>query len=341
MGEERNGDRFGRSRSGIASRRRARRRARHQGRQCGDGRQAAVRRARRLRGGQARPDRAGARGHGAKSASGTVLWNLGEYAFIDGELAPATVNPSLWRMARLNMANGLFKVTDRLYQLRGFDIANMTVIEGDTRPDPDRSADHRRGRPRRPRALLRASAEEAGRRGDLHPQPRRPLRRRARRDRRGRRQGGQGRGDRARRIHGGGVGRERAGRHADGAPRAVPVRHHAAARPARPGRCRPGQGHRARLDRPDRADHEHRRSRSRSTRSTASGSSSSSRPRPRRRPRCTCSIPQLGVLNMAENACPLLHNFIPLARRRGARSAHLGQVHRRCHRDVWRRRPTS
>ena len=44
--------------------------------------------------------------------------------------------------------------------------------------------------------------------------------------------------------------------------------------------------------------------------------------------------PQLGVLNMAENACPLLHNFIPLARRRGARSAHLGQVHRRCHRDV-------
>jgi alkyl sulfatase BDS1-like metallo-beta-lactamase superfamily hydrolase len=65
-----------------------------------------------------------------RTAGGTVLWNLGEYAFIDGELAPATVNPSLWRMARLNMANGLFKVTDRLYQLRGFDIANMTVIEG-------------------------------------------------------------------------------------------------------------------------------------------------------------------------------------------------------------------
>jgi alkyl sulfatase BDS1-like metallo-beta-lactamase superfamily hydrolase len=66
------------------------------------------------------------------SPSGTVLWNLGEYAFIDGELAPSTVNPSLWRMARLNMANGLFKVTDRLYQLRGFDLANMSVIEGDT-----------------------------------------------------------------------------------------------------------------------------------------------------------------------------------------------------------------
>jgi alkyl sulfatase BDS1-like metallo-beta-lactamase superfamily hydrolase len=67
-----------------------------------------------------------------RAANGTVLWNLGEYAFIDGELAPATVNPSLWRMARLNLANGLFKVTDRLYQLRGFDISNMTVIEGDS-----------------------------------------------------------------------------------------------------------------------------------------------------------------------------------------------------------------
>lgn len=71
-------------------------------------------------------------GGAVTTGGGTVLWNLGEYAFIDGELAPSTVNPSLWRMARLNLANGLFKVTDRLYQLRGFDIANMTVIEGDS-----------------------------------------------------------------------------------------------------------------------------------------------------------------------------------------------------------------
>ncbi len=66
-----------------------------------------------------------------RTASGTVLWNLGDYAFIDGELSPATVNPSLWRIARLNLASGLFKVADRLYQLRGFDIANLTVIEGE------------------------------------------------------------------------------------------------------------------------------------------------------------------------------------------------------------------
>lgn len=67
-----------------------------------------------------------------QTASGTMLWNLGEYAFIDGEVAPATVNPSLWRMARLNLANGLFKVAERVYQLRGFDISNMTVLEGDS-----------------------------------------------------------------------------------------------------------------------------------------------------------------------------------------------------------------
>ena len=45
---------------------------------------------------------------------------------------PATVNPSLWRQAQLNAINGLFKVTERVYQVRGLDIANMTIIEGDT-----------------------------------------------------------------------------------------------------------------------------------------------------------------------------------------------------------------
>lgn len=62
---------------------------------------------------------------------GGLIWNLGAYQFLDGPNAPPTVNPSLWRMAQLNMASGLFKVTDGVYQLRGLDIANMTVIEGD------------------------------------------------------------------------------------------------------------------------------------------------------------------------------------------------------------------
>lgn len=60
-----------------------------------------------------------------------VVWSLRDYAFLAAEQAPPTVNPSLWRQARLNMASGLFEVTERIYQVRGFDISNMTLIEGD------------------------------------------------------------------------------------------------------------------------------------------------------------------------------------------------------------------
>jgi alkyl sulfatase BDS1-like metallo-beta-lactamase superfamily hydrolase len=66
-----------------------------------------------------------------KNDRGTVVWNLGAYDFLDGDEPIETVNPSLLRMARLNMANGLFKVSDRVYQVRGMDLANMTIIEGD------------------------------------------------------------------------------------------------------------------------------------------------------------------------------------------------------------------
>jgi len=62
---------------------------------------------------------------------GRVVWSLREYAFLDEAVAPPTVNPSLWRQARLNMHHGLFRVTERVYQVRGFDISNMTLIEGD------------------------------------------------------------------------------------------------------------------------------------------------------------------------------------------------------------------
>jgi len=65
------------------------------------------------------------------NAAGRVVWSLKEYGFLDAEQAPPTVNPSLWRQARLNMHHGLFRVADRLYQIRGFDISNMTIIEGE------------------------------------------------------------------------------------------------------------------------------------------------------------------------------------------------------------------
>ncbi|MCW5749042.1 MAG: MBL fold metallo-hydrolase [Alphaproteobacteria bacterium] len=63
---------------------------------------------------------------------GNVVWNLRAYEFLNGRDAPPTVNPSLWRMAQLNLENGLFKVVDRVYQIRGLDLANMTIIEGDS-----------------------------------------------------------------------------------------------------------------------------------------------------------------------------------------------------------------
>ncbi len=63
---------------------------------------------------------------------GHVVWSQRAYRFLDDEQAPDTVNPSLWRQARLNRIHGLFQVTPRIYQVRGLDIANITFIEGDT-----------------------------------------------------------------------------------------------------------------------------------------------------------------------------------------------------------------
>lgn len=62
---------------------------------------------------------------------GRVVWSLEPYGFLSDEKAPATVNPSLWRQSRLNMNHGLFEVVPGVYQVRGLDIANMTLIEGD------------------------------------------------------------------------------------------------------------------------------------------------------------------------------------------------------------------
>ncbi|QGN56490.1 MBL fold metallo-hydrolase [Novosphingobium sp. Gsoil 351] len=65
-----------------------------------------------------------------RAADGRPVWNLDAYKFVTGP-APATVNPSLWRHAALLAANGLFKVTEGVWQVRGFDVSNMTVIRGD------------------------------------------------------------------------------------------------------------------------------------------------------------------------------------------------------------------
>jgi alkyl sulfatase BDS1-like metallo-beta-lactamase superfamily hydrolase len=65
------------------------------------------------------------------SEAGRTVWSLEPYGFLSAEEAPPTVDPSLWRQSRLNMNHGLFEVVPGVYQVRGLDIANMTLIEGD------------------------------------------------------------------------------------------------------------------------------------------------------------------------------------------------------------------
>ena len=66
-----------------------------------------------------------------KNADGREVWDTQRYAFVKGD-APASVNPSLWREQKLNTAAGLFKVVDGIYQIRGYDMANITLVEGAT-----------------------------------------------------------------------------------------------------------------------------------------------------------------------------------------------------------------
>jgi len=61
---------------------------------------------------------------------GRVVWDLRSYDFLDGE-APESVDPSLWRQSKLTRIAGLFELAEGVYQLRGFDLSNMHVIEGE------------------------------------------------------------------------------------------------------------------------------------------------------------------------------------------------------------------
>jgi alkyl sulfatase BDS1-like metallo-beta-lactamase superfamily hydrolase len=64
---------------------------------------------------------------------GRVTWDPNKFAFVgDDQPCPPTVNPSLWRQSQLCAHGGLFKVVDRMYQVRNHDISNLTIVEGDT-----------------------------------------------------------------------------------------------------------------------------------------------------------------------------------------------------------------
>lgn len=67
-----------------------------------------------------------------KNAKGEVVWDLSQFDFLNQDKFLASINPSLQRQAQLNMNYGLYQVTDRIYQVRGFDLTNITYIQGDT-----------------------------------------------------------------------------------------------------------------------------------------------------------------------------------------------------------------
>ncbi|GHI90389.1 alkyl/aryl-sulfatase [Streptomyces xanthophaeus] len=65
-----------------------------------------------------------------ESADGRVVWDNDAYDFLKGQ-CPDTANPSLWRQAQLALKQGLYEVTEGIYQVRGLDLSNMTLVEGE------------------------------------------------------------------------------------------------------------------------------------------------------------------------------------------------------------------
>ena len=66
-----------------------------------------------------------------KDDKGDVVWDMPSYGFLSGDGAD-TVNPSLWRQEQLNNIHGLFKIHEKIFQVRNYDLSNMTLIQGNT-----------------------------------------------------------------------------------------------------------------------------------------------------------------------------------------------------------------
>ena len=65
--------------------------------------------------------------------AGNVAWDMGSYEFLLQGKEFDSVHPSLQRQAILNMAYGLYEVVPgKIYQVRGFDLANISFVKTDT-----------------------------------------------------------------------------------------------------------------------------------------------------------------------------------------------------------------
>ncbi|MFI6679904.1 hypothetical protein [Kribbella sp. NPDC050470] len=92
-------------------------------------------------------------------ADGTVLWDNSTYDFLAGD-CPDTVHPSLWRQSQLAAIDGLFEVVPGIYQVRGMDLSNTTLVEGEEGIVV--STRCCRWRPARPRSRCTASTVATG-----------------------------------------------------------------------------------------------------------------------------------------------------------------------------------
>ena len=64
--------------------------------------------------------------------NGMTIWSQDAYNFVrEAETAPDTANPSLWRNTQYNARYGLFEVTDGIYQVRGYDVSNVTFVRSE------------------------------------------------------------------------------------------------------------------------------------------------------------------------------------------------------------------
>ena len=248
---------------------------------------------------------------------GRVVWDLSAFAFLEQVESPDSVHPSLWRQARLNRIHGLFKVCDRLYQVRGFDIANLTIIEGDTGLiliDPLMVSEtaaaalalYRQHRGERPVRCVIYSHSHVDHYGGVEGviTPAQAAR-------------GEVQVIAPGRLHGSGDRREHPGRRADASSRRLPVRVDAGAWASLAHRQRPGQGHRPWHHQPDRtepADHARRWS---GTRIDGVDIVFQLTPETEAPAEMNFHFPQFKVLNLAENGCHTMHNLCPI---RGAKT---------------------
>ena len=64
--------------------------------------------------------------------AGNVAWDMSQFDFIDAAESYDSVHPSLMRQAKLNQDYGLYEVVEGIYQIRGFDLSQMSFVRGKT-----------------------------------------------------------------------------------------------------------------------------------------------------------------------------------------------------------------